>query len=145
MAFMFSIVWTAIQLFFSNYFILFTEVKLYGITFLRWLSALYYAFEGIMITEFGGMTYKCSEGLDQGSINTIRSLLPNSKFLNIPVVVNNLKDPGADCIADTNAVLAYYGFRRPFGHTFGILFGYLCIAHLCTYTAMLLVARRERR
>jgi hypothetical protein len=54
-AFMLSIVWTAIQLFFSNYFIIFTEVEQQWITVLRWLSALFYAFEGLMTTEFQGV------------------------------------------------------------------------------------------
>ena len=56
-AFMLSIVWTAIQLLMSNFFITFTDVVFQWLTVLRWLSALYYAFEGLSVTEFGGMTY----------------------------------------------------------------------------------------
>jgi hypothetical protein len=144
-AFMLSIVWTAIQLLMSNFFITFTEVVFQWLTVLRWLSALYYAFEGLAVTEFGNMTYPCDQGLDQEGITFLRTLLPNSRFLNMPIVVNGLQNPGADCIADTNAVLQYYRFDRPFKHTFGILFGYLITTHICTYVCMVIVARRERR
>lgn len=142
---MYSIVWTAINLFMSNFFILFSEVELYGVTHLRWLSALYYAFEGIMVTEFRGMRYTCNGGLGDSGIKALRNLLPGNKFLNMPVVVNGLKNPGTDCVANADAVLDYYGFSRPFGHTFGILFSYLIICHIGTYVSMLFVARRERR
>jgi hypothetical protein len=144
-AFMLSIVWTAIQLFFSNYFIMFSEVELHGITFLRWFSALCYAFEGIMVTEFGNMTYACDKGLDSGSLTMLKTMLPGNRFLNMPVVQRGLESPGADCIADTNAVLRYYGFDRSFGKTFGILLGYLTVCHVLTYLAMIFVARKERR
>lgn len=144
-AFMLSIVWTAIQLLMSNFFITFTEVVFQWLTVLRWLSALYYAFEGLAITEFGGVSYKCDGGLDSESISFLRTLLPKSKFLNMPIVVNGLTHPGGDCEANADAVLGYYGFVRPFRYTFGILFSYLIITHLITYTCMIIVARRERR
>lgn len=144
-AFMLSILWTAIQLLMSNFFITFTEVIFQWMTVLRWVSALYYAFEGLAVTEFGGMTYRCDRGLDQAGITFLRTLLPKSKFLSIPAVVSGLKNPGSDCIADTNAVLSYYGFNRPFSHTFAILISYLMVCHICTYCCMVIVARRERR
>lgn len=144
-AFMLSIVWTAIQLLMSNFFITFTEVVFQWLTVLRWLSALYYAFEGLSITEFGGVSYKCDGGLDSESISFLRTLLPKSRFLNMPIVVNGLTHPGGDCEANADAVLNYYGFVRPFRYTFGILFSYLIITHLITYTCMIIVARRERR
>lgn len=144
-AFMLSIVWTAIQLLMSNFFITFTEVVFQWLTVLRWLSALYYAFEGLAITEFGGVSYKCDQGLDQESISFLRTLLPKSRFLTMPIVVNGLSHPGADCVADADAVLNYYGFVRPFKYTFGILFSYLIIVHMITYGCMIIVARRERR
>lgn len=144
-AFMLSIVWTAIQLLMSNFFITFTEVVFQWLTVLRWLSALYYAFEGLAITEFGGVMYKCDQGLDQANISFLRTLLPKSRFLTMPIVVNGLSHPGADCVADSDAVLKYYGFVRPFRYTFGILFSYLIIVHMITYMCMIIVARRERR
>jgi hypothetical protein len=144
-AFMLSIVWTAIQLLMSNFFITFTEVVFQWLTVLRWLSALYYAFEGLSITEFGGVSYKCDQGLDAAGINFLRTLLPKSRFLTMPIVVNGLSHPGADCVADADAVLNYYGFVRPFRYTFGILFSYLIIVHIITYICMIIVARRERR
>jgi len=91
------------------------------------------------------MCHRCDQGLNQAGIQFLRTLLPKSKFLNAPAVVNGLKNPGDDCLADTNAVLGYYGFNRPFNHTFGILLGYLVLMHLLTYCCMVIVVRRERR
>eukprot|EP00879_Flechtneria_rotunda_P017044 GHRR01017850.1.p1 GENE.GHRR01017850.1~~GHRR01017850.1.p1 ORF type:complete len:820 (+),score=223.92 GHRR01017850.1:95-2554(+) len=144
-AFMLSIVWTAIQLLMSNFFITFTEVVFQWLTMLRWVSALYYAFEGLAVAEFGNMTFPCDQGMDQAGLTFLKTLLPKSRFLNMPIVADGLQNPGADCIADTNAALTYYGFNRPFGHTFGILLGYLVITHIITYTIMIIVARREHR
>lgn len=129
----------------SNFFITFTEIEFQWLTILRWLSALYYAFEGLAVTEFGGLTFRCDAGLDKSDITFLRTLLPHSRFLNMPAVVNGLQNPGADCVADANAVLGYYSFNRPFLHSFGILFGYLVSTHIITYICMIMIARRERR
>lgn len=144
-AFMLSIVWTAIQLLMSNFFITFNAVLFKWITHLRWLSALFYAFEGQAVVEFGNQRLPCNQGLAPESITFLKSLLPNSKFLNNALVSRALTDPGADCVADTNSVLSFFGFSRPFDKSAGILVGYLCICHIITYMCMIFVARKERR
>eukprot|EP00882_Tetradesmus_deserticola_P018251 GHRQ01019603.1.p2 GENE.GHRQ01019603.1~~GHRQ01019603.1.p2 ORF type:complete len:152 (+),score=42.53 GHRQ01019603.1:49-456(+) len=98
-----------------------------------------------MVTEFGNMTYACNKGLDSASLTMLKTMLPGNRFLSMPVVQRGLEAPGADCIADTNAVLHYYGFERSFGNTFGILLGYLTVCHVLTYVAMTFVARKEQR
>lgn len=145
LAFMLSISWTAIQLLMSNFFITFTSVRLYGITQLRWISAMYYAFEGVALTEFQGMSYRCNQGLSDASIASLKMLLPKTKFLSMPLFVNGLKNPGTDCIADANAVLNMYDYNRPFQVTFGILLGYLGLLHILTYVWMVIMARHEQR
>jgi hypothetical protein len=144
-AFMLSIGWTALQLLMSNYFITFASVKLYGITELRYLSALFYTFEGVAITEFSNKYFRCNKGMDDSTIAILRQLLPRTKMLNTPLVVNALKNPGADCLASSNAVLNVFDYTRPFGHTFGILVGYLVAAHIITFIWMRIVARHEQR
>lgn len=112
---------------------------------LRWLSALYFAFEGLAVTEFKNLTFNCASGLDAGGLTFLRTLLPNSRFLAMPVVDAALTRPGEDCVANMDAVLQYYSFARPFSTTVAILIGYWSAVHMLTYAAMLLVARRERR
>jgi hypothetical protein len=145
LAFMLSICWTAVQLLMSNYFITFSSVKLYGITQLRWISALYYAFEGVALTEFKDVVYRCNGGLGDASIATLRMLLPRTKILSTPFFVNALKTPGADCIADANALLKMYEYARPWEHTLAILLSYLALTHALTFTWMVVVARHEQR
>jgi hypothetical protein len=143
--FMLSICWTAIQLLMSNFFITFSTVKLYGITELRYISALFYTFEGVTQTEFSNKYFRCNKGMDDDTISVLRQLLPRTKMLNTALVTNALKNPGADCLADSNAVLRVFNYSRPFEHTFGILVGYLVAAHVLTYTWMIIVACHEQR
>jgi hypothetical protein len=142
---MFSIMWSTVQLLMSNFFITFNDLRFKWLSFLRWFSALYYAFEGLARIEFGGAQFDCSGGVDPAGVTFLKQLMPNSKFLNLSAVTNALINPGPDCVADTNAVLNYYQFLRPFDRTVGILFSYWIITHICTYAVMVLVARRERR
>jgi hypothetical protein len=49
-----SIAWTAIQLLFNNFSITFKEMQLEWLKLLKYLSAAYYAFEGMSVVEFRG-------------------------------------------------------------------------------------------
>jgi hypothetical protein len=144
-AFMYSIAWTAVQLLFNNFFITFKEASLEWLTNLKWVSALYYAFEGMSVVEFSGVMLPCSGGMDPRGYQFLRNLLPNTRLLGLKAVQNGLTNPGADCITDAGAVLEYFNFGRGFRATLGILVGYLLITHILTYTAMVVVARKERR
>lgn len=143
--FMLSICWTAIQLLMSNFFIMFSSVQLYGITELRYISALFYTFEGVAQTEFGNKYFRCNKGMDDSTIATLRQLLPRTKMLSTPLMINALKNPGADCLASSDAVLKVFGYTRSFGASLGILIAYLAGTHILTYTWMVLVARHEQR
>jgi hypothetical protein len=144
-AFMISIAWTCIQLLFNNFFITFKEVSLGWLTSIKYASALYYAYEGLAVVEFNNVRLSCSHGLDPAGATFLRELLPNTKLLRLRVVQNALERPGADCIADADAVLEYFSFARGFRSTLGVMAGYLFLAHIATYAAMVVVACRERR
>lgn len=144
-AFMYSIAWSTVQLLMSNFFITFNDLRFKWLMFLRWFSALYYSFEALSIVEFGGGHFDCSKGVDPASVTFLKQLMPNSKFLGLKAVTNALVNPGPDCVADTDALLEYYNFQRPFKITVAIMTGYYIITHVCTYCAMLSVARKERR
>ncbi|KAI8470965.1 MAG: hypothetical protein J3K34DRAFT_520870 [Monoraphidium minutum] len=144
-AFMFSIMWSTVQMLMSNFFMPFADINFQWLTFLKWFSALYYSFEGLARIEFGGARFDCSAGVDPAGVTFLKELLPNSRFLNLSAVNNALTNPGPDCIADTDALLEFYQFYRPFRNTVAILFSYWVIVHICTYSAMVMVARKERR
>jgi len=55
MAFMYSIAWTTIQLLFNNFAITFKEITLQWLAGIKWISAAYYAFEGLSVVEFQGL------------------------------------------------------------------------------------------
>jgi len=145
MAFMYSIAWTTIQLLFNNFFITFKEVSLQWLTLMRYISAVYYAYEGITVVQFEGLKLDCSGGLDPVGARFLRELLPNSKLLKLNVVQNALTKPGADCMTDAAAVLEYFRFSRGFKPTIGIMLGYWLVVHVLTFCAMVVIARRERR
>jgi hypothetical protein len=54
-------------------------------------------------------------------------------------------NPSPDCVLDTNSILTYFDFHRPYWMSAVILLAYLGICHLLTFGAMLVAARRERR
>ena len=133
------------QLLFNNFFITFKEASLQWLTQLKWLSAVYYAYEGMAVIEFGGVKVTCGGGLDPSGYAFLRELLPNTKLLSLKIVQSGLAAPGDNCVADASAVLDYFSFGRAYNATIGILIGYWLITHLLTYLAMVVVGRRERR
>lgn len=48
-------------------------------------------------------------------------------------------------MVDTNAVINYFSFGRPYWASALILVGYLLVMHAATFAAMLLGARHEAR
>ena len=134
-AFMYSIAWTAIQLLFNNFFITFKEVSLSWLTNLKWVSAVYYAFEGMAVVEFSNVKLPCAGGLDPAGVKFLRDLLPNTRLLGLKAVQNGLAHPGPDCVADASAVLDYFSFGRGYPATVGILIGYWLITHVLTVSS----------
>jgi hypothetical protein len=104
-----------------------------------------HSFEGLARVEFGGAQFDCSAGVDPAGVTFLKQLMPNSKMLGLSAVTNALVNPGPDCVADTDALLRYYQFYRPFKATAGALLAYYLAVHVATYAAMVIVVRKERR
>lgn len=63
MAFMYSIAWTTVQLLFNNFAITFKEITLPWLAYVKWVSAAYYAFEGLSVVEFEGFKVGAGAGV----------------------------------------------------------------------------------
>ncbi len=111
----------------------------------RYISALYYAFEGASVVEFQNLSLSCANGLPAEALPLITGAFPNTSILRSSAVQKQLTDPGADCIFEGSSVLEYFSFYRTAGQTVGILLGYLACMHVVTFVVMLVVARKERR
>lgn len=125
------------------------EIRFSALSNLRYLSALHYAFEGLLGVEFGGRTFPCpSAGLDAVSAGFFTQLLPGAANLVTPAMLQGLtngSEAAAGCVVNSDAVAQYFGFSRSFGVTLGVLVGYLGVLHVVTFVAMLLIARKEAR
>jgi len=65
-AFMLSIAWTSLNLLACGYFQRFQAYRLRGLTFLRYLSAMNWAWEGLVAVELQGRVFGCGGGGDPG-------------------------------------------------------------------------------
>jgi hypothetical protein len=120
-------------------------VLLHGITYLRYLSATHFSFEAASINEFGSMYLSCSNGLSPTEIAFLLGAFPNAadSQRNQMRMFFGRSDP--NCVLDTNSIINYFNFSRPFWMSAVILLGYLGVCHVLTFIAMLVAARRERR
>ncbi|KAI8468849.1 MAG: P-loop containing nucleoside triphosphate hydrolase protein [Monoraphidium minutum] len=144
-AFMLSILWTTIQLLLSGFFVNFPEVLNYWITYLRYISATYYSFEAVSVNEFNATYLSCAAGLTPTEISFLLGAFPNSSNSQRNQMRLFFSNPSPDCVLDTQSILTYFNFHRPFWMSAVILLAYLVICHLLTFGAMLIAARRERR
>ncbi|KIZ04851.1 hypothetical protein MNEG_3112 [Monoraphidium neglectum] len=144
-AFMMSILWTTIQLLLSGFFIVFPEVLNYWLTYLRYISATYYSFEAVAINEFRDGVLSCAQGLSDSQLAFLLGAFPNSSSSQRSQVKFFFSNPDKNCVVDTNSILEYFQFSRPFWMSVVILVAYLIACHLLTFGAMLVAARRERR
>jgi hypothetical protein len=144
-AFMLSILWTTIQLLLSGFFVNFPEVLLKWITALRYVSATYYGFEAVSTNEFGGVYLTCAAGLSRAELGFLLAAFPNAPDTqrNQMQLFFSRADP--NCVLDTNSLVKFFGFWRPFWMSATILGAYLLVCHVLTFVAMLVAARRERR
>jgi hypothetical protein len=145
---MMSILWTAIQLLLSGFFVNFIDVYNYWLTYLRYVSACYYSFEAACINEFKGAIFKCGNQLtfgDSGMISNINEAFPNASPKETEAATALFQARNPACVLDSTAILTYFRFSRPYWESIVILFSYLFICHILTFIAMLMAARRERR
>ncbi|KAF8066171.1 abcG22 [Scenedesmus sp. PABB004] len=96
-AFMLSIVWTTVQMLVSTFFVNFSEVTYnHWLTQLRYVSALYFGFEALVLNEFTSVALDCSAGLDDAYLGFILTAFPG---LNPSQrgVLNSLARPQPKC------------------------------------------------
>ncbi|KAJ9518404.1 hypothetical protein QJQ45_018417 [Haematococcus lacustris] len=144
-AFIVSVLWTAFNLLTCSFYILYSQLALQGLAHLRWLSAMAYAYTGVLKEDLQGATFDCSQGLFGGVAAWLPQLLPSSPALTGSWAQSLLLQPGQDCVVKGDAVLQYFGITRPFATTLGYLLAYLLVMHTATFGALLLTARKERR
>lgn len=134
---------------FSNYVAPYGDMRLPGLSGLRWLSAMGYVYDGTVQAEFGG-----GRGLDcSGALASVANdswlprLLPGNELLSSPFVRSQIAASAKEgCVTDASLIPEFFGAARPFGETVGILLAYLAAAHALTFAALTaLTARRERR
>lgn len=71
------------------------QVTLKGIAVFRYISALYYAFEGNVLTEFIGRKFSCEQGLEKAYLDLILSALPTLQpFERSTIMAQNKARPG---------------------------------------------------
>lgn len=61
-AFMLAIAWTALNLLVSDFMQLFRDYSLHWMSYLRYVSVLYYAFQGLVAIELKDRMFDCSHG-----------------------------------------------------------------------------------
>lgn len=102
LAYMTAIVWTAINLLFSGFYVNTQDLPFRGLAFLEYITVFYFALEGLMTIEFQDRTLTCSDGvLPPGVGPRIPQLLPH--VLARPEAkagLDMLLSPTPDCIAD---------------------------------------------
>jgi ATP-binding cassette subfamily G (WHITE) protein 2 len=148
MAFMIAIAFTAVNILLSNFFIPFDLIEFDWISWLKWVSAMGYTWNGITKIEFQNRNFTCSEGAGilipdlQGAIN---EGLPNLDRGQAAVFTNVVSDPDPDCVLNTNRLLDFFDIDTPFWTTMLILLGYLGILHLLTFAGLKLLAVRDKK
>ncbi|WIA32105.1 hypothetical protein OEZ86_002956 [Tetradesmus obliquus] len=145
LTFCLSIIWCVINFALSSFFVNFNEVTTNSwFAQLRYISAIYFTLEGLMVNEFQGSTVDCSPGLETGLASLAESAIDSSSGL-YQAVLLQLVQPQPGCIVHNDALLKYMQYSRPFGSSVAILVGYLCVIHGLTFVGMLLLANKEAR
>ena len=126
------------------------QVYLQWITALRYTSALYYSFQAVMVTEFGGLLLPCTGSAGGGGAGVgawIGRALPDLSNAQRSALEMLLKRSGGGdrCVFDPASTLEHDDITRSYEQNVGILVGYLLLLLLITYCAMLITTRRERR
>ena len=119
-------------------------------TYLRYLSAVFFGFKAVAANEFEGVLLACTgEGTTDGSSISqwMGAALPNTSNAQRrqleALFARYAKDGG--CVLDPSSTLDHYNLNRPYWLNSGILLIYLVVLHFITFGCMLLTVRRERR
>ncbi|KAI8474989.1 MAG: hypothetical protein J3K34DRAFT_489493 [Monoraphidium minutum] len=142
-AFMLAIAYTALNLLACGYLQRFSAYTLQGLTFLRYVSAMNWAWEGMVGVELQGRELGCGEGGDPGlsAMGLYTDLIPDFGLLG--TIGNTLRSGlGPGCVADADVILDYYGMAFSYGQVVAVLAAFLCGTTAATYLALYRAARR---
>ncbi|GBF99632.1 ABC transporter G family [Raphidocelis subcapitata] len=143
-AFMGAIAFTALNLLACGYFQRFSAYGLPGFNFIRYISAMNWAWEGVVGVEIGDRLMPCGVGADPGlsALGFIPELLPKGGSLEAMARILANGGLGPNCVVDASVMLEYYGITRTYGEIIAILVGYLLGVTAVTYLALWRGARR---
>lgn len=144
-SFLLTIAYTTVNIYMSNFVIRFRDMTNGWLSFLKYTSAVNFAYGAVMKAEFGGASLSCAGGIPEDLIGTLRSLLPDNKLLRMPAVLKMASSPGPDCRMRMGAVLDYFDVGMPTAAYIGALLLHLAAMHAATFAGLLLLARKERR
>lgn len=143
-AFVLSIAWTALQLLLSNFLVRYQDMNIKWVSYLRYVSALSFAWGGASNAEYKGRQFNCSGGLPSDVIQEIPAFIPNSTSL-LRTVSPFLSRPPGGCMIEGESVLRHYGLTLSFWQTALILLGYYGVVQVVSYICFYVVSRKERR
>lgn len=144
-AFVVTILFTSVNLLFSNFIIRFVDMQQSWLSALRYVSACNFAFSALLRNQFGGTVVSCASGFPPELVSTLQALMPRTALLRSKAVEKMLTHPGDDCVMDLNAVLDYFGVSQPVW-VYGLaILAYLLVVHAATFCGLLMLAKKERR
>ena len=144
-----AVMWSAFNIFFSNFVMRFADMRLAWLRPLRWLSAVPAALSAFLGAEFGGGAVA---GCGRGLAGADAAALAREMFARTPLggaaIARLLARPsggGSGCEIRLAPVLAYFGADAPLWTLLLNLGVYLAVVHALTFAGLLWLARRERR
>lgn len=148
MAFMVAIAFTAVNILLSNFFIPFELIEFSWVSWLRWVSAMGYTWNGITKIEFENRNFTCADGvgvLIPDLQAAVTEGLPNLDGGQASIFTNIVSDPDPDCVLNTNRILNFFDIDTPFWTTMCILLGYLGVLHILTFAGLKLLANKDKK
>ncbi|GAX75358.1 hypothetical protein CEUSTIGMA_g2802.t1 [Chlamydomonas eustigma] len=151
-AFMVAIAWTAVNLLLSDTILRFFYFTMTWFEKLKYLSAMWYTYSGLVRAQYLHSQYNCSSGLASNYTFThlLPKLLPNMQSLQNPSVQRQLVNPAGNamssCLLDGGSVVEYFGASTLSSqHICICLLVYLIILHLASYAALHASVKTLRR
>ncbi|KAG2483665.1 hypothetical protein HYH03_017468 [Edaphochlamys debaryana] len=139
LAFCASVAFAVVNLLFSTQFLGAAPLTLPGIGYLRYISALDYAWRALVRNEFKDRAFACGPVGTAGMMGTdalglFPQFLPTNPRYNL--VRFGMTQPDPNCVVDTNAIVSYYKINSTVWEIVGFLAAYWAVVHIITYLAL---------
>eukprot|EP00878_Enallax_costatus_P008135 GHUV01008507.1.p1 GENE.GHUV01008507.1~~GHUV01008507.1.p1 ORF type:complete len:595 (+),score=137.00 GHUV01008507.1:227-2011(+) len=142
LAFAIVCAWIAVNIFVHPFHHLYSNYTLgWGLSWLRYLSAVSWAWQGVVTVELKDRYFDCSHGSGVSALGIFPELLPTSSVL-LRQIKQQIDNLGDGCIASGNAVVSMYTQELPYGATFSMLLGYYSVTLVITY---LIAVRKAKK